>query len=176
MEQQIRQIVLDQLNAVLLANQTAIEEFEEIKKLLIPHNGKRITTHLQKKLPEGMALQTSNDKVRIMVAATGNDHAIARTSNKTICIERLEEINTRYTTSARERIKKLNAILHNPEKLERCIRIHTGLKLGLNQLTKAAEELKQTPELDSFENPAANSILKELGISYLLLQNIKCCP
>lgn len=53
MEQQIRQIVLDQLNKVLQANETAIQEFEQIKNLLVPLNGKHITTHLQKKLSAG---------------------------------------------------------------------------------------------------------------------------
>jgi hypothetical protein len=160
----MKQKIIDILTSTVQQKQSILTEFQTIKDLLTPLVGKRITVHLQKQLPEGMILESENEKMYIKITATGNRHPICRAANKTINLQVLQELNaTRLEHLERQLITPSN-ILGDPARVDKFTNFYIEVHKAYTQLKDLFNGIESDADFDSYHNPAHNVCLEEAGI------------
>lgn len=160
----MKETIIDILTKTVEEKQTLIKEAQTIKELLTPLEGKRITVHFQKQLPEGMILEPESEKVYIKIAATGNRHPICYANKKIVDLETLQQLSAFRLKQAKQQLKTPEAILNDPEKKEKIATFYIEVHKAYTQLENWFSQIKNDPDFDSYNNPAHNTILKEIGI------------
>src|SRR5574343_74217 len=109
--------------------------YELIKK----NEGKQVTRHIEKHLPDGFSL----DYKAGMFHFTNKTKSflVAYNSDPFYNSEKFRNFDACHGTASQERIDKINLIINNPEKLEKMVKLFTRLEKSFRELKESVNEI-----------------------------------
>jgi len=161
------------LNADLDRNKADYKEFLTLREALKPLEGKRVTKHFQKVLPEGYTLESSVNGPHIK-APSGNTHFLAYNGDECeeFKIEKFEERDSPYNRGAKDRIEKLEGILNSEEDFQFYMKHYAKIK----KILQLCKEVKNVNSI-GYHNPThytiTNDLLKEADLNHVDERDIK---
>jgi hypothetical protein len=158
----VKEVIMEQLKCY----QNNFEEFQQIKKFLEPLEGKSLS-RMHNQLGEmGMRLDSSGKETCIVVVASGNEHPVYNNTSKTVGLDKFDDLNSFHGRTSHEKVQQLQALLNNPEKLEKLVWIYSTMKRAYADLKEAYHAMEKDSVLNSFDNPAYGPVLEKTGVPY----------
>ena len=177
-QEKVRNILL----AELAENKEDFNEYLKLVEIMKDYEGKKITVHLQKKLPDGFILkkgfssweiESPRKYKELHMNGANKTHYLCRYElSNNFKLLHFEDANSPYSKGAPERIKKITDILADKEKTGTILIKYSTL---LHAIEKLRDSIKSMDDdlCNSLDNPAHYDILRELNIPTNILDEVK---
>lgn len=166
-------VVIEAIREQLKYYQANYQEFQTLEQFLQPLKGKSLG-RMEKQLGEmGLKLSSEGDKITVVFKSSGNEHPVYSSDNRKVDLNTFKELDSFFGRISREKAEQLQALLDNPEKLEKFVWVYSTMKNAYADLKEAYHSLEKDGVLHSFDNPAYGPVLEKTGVPYDVRRFIK---